>query len=363
MIIDRVKSILNKSTKQTVLLEDLIIHIAASPAKAREYETFKYDELSEIINTLIDDGILSPMGKKHDNKLHKLSLKYKINKTPETVPMQKEFLDEIKWFHDKLKPNRAIFKDYKMYKEYREQIKAVDKYLKTVERDEIIGINERSYELFNDEKLLSGQDKKEKSFPGLLALLGLNEKDLHCSKHYEPLLVFASSSFYAKNSRVILIIENLDTFWTFQKVIFRDNLMTNIDMVIYGAGNKITGGFNTYHEYGINENDKILYYGDLDSAGFDFYLRIKDENKSMQITLFKEVYEALIDCTKTREKLSNRGEKQIVLPDEKLRKVLQEFTDAEHKEIITKLIKEQKYIPQEALNYALIKERWSIVNG
>ena len=378
MEITKIKAELNNTKNNTVTLQDLTLKIAQNNAlKAMEYEAFKYDELASVVNSLVKDGILEPMKVGHDKRLHKLPLKYRINKTSNIPPMPKEYLDDIKWFHSKLKGNRDIYKDPTLYGKYREQIKVVDKFIKDIENGkieskEIIGINERSYELFTDEKLLSGQGKNKKSkteskegykFQGLLKLLGLNPIDLLCAKHYEPLLIFASSSFYSKISRTILIIENLDTFWTFQRAIFRDNIFSDIDMLIYGAGNKITGGFNTHAEFGINENDKILYYGDIDSAGLGFYLKIKDGNESLRIELFTEVYETLLNCTLTRVKLDNRGDKQSMMEDKELKRILNEFENPEHKEIIKTLIKEERYIPQEALNYAMIKERWSIVNG
>lgn len=374
MEINKIKEDLECYKNKTLTLEKLYdVIFENDKKKIKEYKDFKYNEIAKIVKDLIDDGILSPIGLNKKGELKKgysdktfynLPVKFEIVKTVNQKPMIKEYTTEINWFHSKLKGNKKIFNDIDLYVQYRNQIKKVDEYLKKYKTNEIISVNERSYELFNDEKFLSNQDKKvnkdEKKI-NFLQMLGLTEEDLHCQKHYEPLLVFASSTFYSKDVRKILIVENLDTFWSFQKIIFRDKIIADIDMIIYGAGNKITGGLSTYKQYDITENDSILYFGDIDSAGLNFYIQIKDKYP-LKIELFREAYEKLIDCTMTREKLNNRGKEQILLSDEKLERILNEFPNSKHKEVITNLIKEQKYIPQEALNYAILKERWTVDN-
>jgi len=369
MNIEKIKNELIKNYKPSTIGIDRLKLIVAENniKKANEYDNVRYDEFSSAVEKLIENGVILPIGfdakrgkqKKNTTNAMGFPLKYKIIRDSEEE-MPQEFIDEIKWLQgmDFTKP---IFKNPALYRKYREEINIISDYYKTHKTNEIISLNERSYELFNDEKFLSDQrrdkykNKIQKNKVEILKKLGMTEDNLHCKSSYEPLLVFASNSYYAKCSRRILIIENQDTYWTFQRLIFKDKTINDIDMLIFGAGNKITGGFNSYPQYEITEKDEILYFGDIDSKGFEIFLSLKDKFPMLNINMYTKLYELLIDCTLNKNHKENE---QVILPKDKLLVILENFNSEIHKGIIKKLIFERRYIPQEGLNYVMLKERW-----
>lgn len=369
MNIEKIKNELHKNYQSSTIDIDRLKLIVAENniKKANEYDNVRFDEFCSNVKKLVENAVLLPVGfdakkgkqKKNTTNAMGLPFKYKIIRDYEEE-MPQEFIDEIKWLQgmDFTKP---IFKNPSLYRKYREEINIISDYYKTHKTNEIISLNERSYELFNDEKFLSDQrrdkdkNKIQKSKVEILKKLGITQDALHCKSSYEPLLVFASNSYYAKSLRRILIIENQDTYWTFQRLIFKDKIINDIDMLIFGAGNKITGGFSSYPQYEITENDEILYFGDIDSKGFEIFLSLKDKFPMLNINMYTKLYELLIDCTLNK---SHKDNEQVILPKEKLDVILENFNSEIYRGIIKNLILEKKYIPQEGLNYVMLKERW-----
>lgn len=372
MRLDKIKNDIINYDNKTISLDNLKFIISGGNIeKLKEFTGFKYNEFIDIVNNLIENEIVIPQGKdkktgkmKNDkvDNYYKLPLKYNIMK-PDCKEMPLEYIKEINLLYG-MNFEKPVFKKPDLYEKYRKYIKIISDYLREHKgkQNEFISINERSYELFGDEKLLKDQDKVAEKLD-ILNTIGISEVDLHCKSNYEPLLVILSSSFYSKPARKILIIENLDTFWTFQKIIFKDKIISDIDMLIYGHGNKITGGFKTYEQYEITGKDEVLYFGDIDSAGLRFFLKLKKEFPNLIFKLLGKAYEMLMDATMDKDKLSNRGEFQEKLKDEELNEILEMFHEANHKTVIRDMIEKQTYIPQEALNYAILKERWTSYDG
>lgn len=372
MRLEKIKSDIINYDNKTINLDNLKFIIAGGNIeKLKEFTGFKYNEFIDIVNNLIENEIIIPQGKDKktgkmkNNKIdnyYKLPLKYNIIK-PDDEEMPMEFKKEINLLYG-MNFEKPVFKKLDLYVKYRKYIKIISNYLREYKdkSNEFISINERSYELFGDEKLLKDQDKFSEKLD-ILNTIGISEVDLHCKSNYEPLLVILSSSFYSKSARKILIIENLDTFWTFQKIIFKDKIISDIDMLIYGHGNKITGGFKTYEQYEITGNDEVLYFGDIDSAGLRFFLKLKRGFPNLNFKLFGKAYEMLMDATLDKHKLTNRGEFQEKLQEDSLNEILDMFHKTKHKTVIRDMIEKQTYIPQEALNYAILKERWTSYDG
>ena len=372
MKLEKIKNYIINYKNKTIELESLKFLIAeGNSEKIKEFTGLKYNEFIYIVNNLTENGIIIPQGKDKNtgkikkNKIdnyYKLPLKYNIMKS-NNKEMPMELIKEISLLYG-MNFEKTVFKKPDLYIKYRKYITIISNYLRKYKdnSNEFISINERSYELFGDEKLLKDQDKFSEKLD-ILNTIGISEIDLHCKSNYDPLLVILSSSFYSKPARKILIIENLDTFWTFQKIIFKDKIISDIDMLIYGHGNKITGGFKTYEQYEITGHDEILYFGDIDSSGFSFFLRLKKVFPNLNFKLFKKAYEMMIDYTMDKDKLPNRGEFQGKLKDEELSEILEMFHKANHKTVVKDMIEKQTYIPQEALNYAILKERWKSYDG
>jgi hypothetical protein len=242
--------------------------------------------------------------------------------------------------------------DYELDREY---ILKIDTYLKNKIQDECrIGVYERSYQIFSDEKFIKNPSEKTNRGEKILNHLGLSIQDLNCYENSVPMLCFIRESFYRNPIRRILIVENLDTYWTFQRCMTIDNSINDINMLLFGQGYAIVGTFAEYENYGIKENDHILYFGDIDSEGFKIYKQFRDKYSVLNIELAAKYYEMLVEIVKVKEFSQVKNEQEqidITMLDE----LLKDFKDAARL-FISDLVKKDKYIPQEALNYNLLKE-------
>jgi hypothetical protein len=162
-----------------------------------------------------------------------------------------------------------------------------------------ISLNERSYDLFGNEKFLASKEGKV-----LLKNSGLTIDDLCCFQTSEPFFYFLHPSVPLEN---ILIIENKDTFFSLKRLL-QDGVYDwdnkRFSLLIYGEGNKITKSIEFLEELEIDEQVPIYYYGDLDPEGISIYYRTKSKTKR-DIQPFKLFYEALWERKNNSRKWAN----------------------------------------------------------
>lgn len=300
------------------------------------------------INELIESEILKPTGKKTNNKRHPLHLKYRKVKKVEDFKKIKLEIAMIPFISTKYYLNHP-----KEYLEDKKYIDTIIEFLKETEKEEV-SLNERSYQLFNDEKFLKHPgSKKTAKGEQILKNLGLTSEDLHCYPSYEPFIHFISPSFMTKDKRTILIIENLDTFWSFKRLIYNDKDNPLFDMLIFGKGNSITGNFKYIEEYSVTLKDQIYYFGDIDAAGVNIYVSLIERFKDYNITLFTTAYEHLIDSV-VDEFITTSKKKQRINKSN-IEKFLSYF-DSEYKSKMSRILTKGYYIPQEAISLRKLKD-------
>ncbi|WP_032869262.1 Wadjet anti-phage system protein JetD domain-containing protein [Bacillus sp. UNC69MF] len=220
-------------------------------------------------------------------------------------------------------------------------------------KKEMFKANERSFELFRNEKFLL--DKEGIKF---LANLGLTLSDLNCRRTYEPFVEY--QPYPSRKPKIILIIENRDTFDSVKELMM-DGINTwsgiTFDMVIYGEGDKIQRSYYFLEEYQL-EDYEVYYFGDLDARGIHICSElIKIDNRIKPFTPF---YIELLNCygheplTRTIE----RKLKQTIIDDSlRLFSVFFEGAYIDELKKYTKIIQNvQTYIPQEGLNLAILRE-------
>ena len=208
-----------------------------------------------------------------------------------------------------------------------------------------ISQKERSFQIWQEEKYL--QDKGIT----LLKKLNIDVEELNCYGTNEPLAYYSTSKEVPQN---IIIIENMDTFYTIRKHIMDNDTEIfgeKIDTVIYGKGKGIQKSikdFDLVVDSSISDTrNKILYLGDLDFEGIIIYEGLEDTIKDKyNIKPFTEGYKKIID-----KALNNRYE--LPKTKEKQNKnisgsFLMHFNE-EYKEKILNILKKGLYIPQEIL--------------
>ena len=309
------------------------------------YHENSYHELYTRVNQLLIEEVITPIKSSGLNgKQPSLYKRYFIKEKQEDYS---DYLEEIRYT---LSPRLQLdyyVKHMDQYKKDRETIKCLDDYLKYAPHQEkMLSMNERSFQIWGREKYL----QKEGGLT-LIKQLGLTLEDLNV---YETTVPLAYYIHHKKVPQTLLIIENKDTFFSMRRHLLEGNETIcgiQIGTLVYGAGKQIIKSYAPFKmlaEPYLREQNKVLYFGDLDYEGIGIYNDLKEGSVyGKEITLFKEGYQKmLVKAEQARLPLPQTKEKQ--------RKVdIQSFTnffEAEEANQINAILQEGLYIPQESLN-------------
>lgn len=160
-----------------------------------------------------------------------------------------------------------------------------------------VSVNERSFELFGEEKYL------KKSKCAILGRLGLPEDFLACYMTSEPLV-----SWYSLNENThqnVLIVENLDPFVSLRRMMMESAgthsvqiLGIPISTVIYGGGKRIVSSFEDLLAYGQNwlkdPSNTFYYLGDFDYEGISIFESFISRYPLADIRLFTPGYYTML---------------------------------------------------------------------
>ena len=257
----------------------------------------------------------------------------------------------------------AYSKSPQAYTEDQRYILALDAFLKDPHQRESLGesisVNERSFQIFNDEKFLLSDRGRI-----FLQRIGRTLTDLSCYITTEPFFYIdyrskQSAGDHLAPSYTALIIENKDTFYSIKRFWQSGKRCiggVTFDLLIYGEGRKIVGSFAFAQEIaGLTlETMRVYYFGDLDPEGIDIFGSLVAVFPLFTIEPFAYCYQELIrlygrDAPLRREK------------EQKLRAVHEEtfltYFSPELGQEIQTIIHSKRYIPQEGLSYAFFAQR------
>ncbi|WP_099192689.1 Wadjet anti-phage system protein JetD domain-containing protein [Tepidibacter mesophilus] len=310
------------------------------------YKIEEHKETVELIKNLVSENRLKPITTSDLTPMYeRIYTKYRIIK----VKNEKDELDleEINYrIHPRL--NIEYYrKNIEEYRKNKEKIISLNKYLieKSESFSKIISVNERSYEIFNDEKFINSDKGKV-----ILKNLKIDIiKDLNVYKTPEP---FIYLSINRVSPQTVLIVENKDTYITISKMLLEGKciLERKIDTIVYGEGKKIISSINGINdditlEYLKNANNEFLYWGDIDREGFSIYSSLRRNFDLNTISLWEKPYKLMI--TKCNDKnLRKTPKEQKVNYEEGIETINDNVLKKEIEDILLK----GRYIPQEALN-------------
>lgn len=309
------------------------------------FQIYDYDKYIQLATSLIDESsILIPKGKKDNGKFPPFFTIFQINKPNYEIEVKNKTIG----MHPEL--NFSYY--YKRILEFNEDEEFIQKlsdflYNNINELDNPMSINERSYQIFKNEKFLK---ERGKSF---LKKIRYSFVKLNVYITHEPYFEYIHE---LKQTNTILIVENKDT-WDTMKRILQENNGCNLfgkhfNILIYGEGKKIIESFAFIEEKNYNNTFlDILYCGDIDNEGLFIYKKIVEKYKKYKIKLFSEIYKKMISLEGNLKNLRNSSNRQEKFNDFDLL----DF-DVENIEKIKYILNHNKILPQEILNYKVIQD-------
>ncbi|GAB6989884.1 Wadjet anti-phage system protein JetD domain-containing protein [Paenibacillus pini] len=298
----------------------------------------------QIVQSLHEEGEIIPLkANEESSKVPSLPLKWK--KRTNEVSQSWSDLQFVRAEAGNL--NVAFYKRHPEMQTELEwgRIETVLQFLPTRDSRIYISKEERSYELFGQEKWL---DKKEDG-DRFLKRIGITLEDFRAKSYGEPFVFWQNP--LSNSSKQALIVENLSAFHTIKRALITFNHIYNlqVDVLIYGEGYHIMRSFPFIDEVGAPE--KIYYAGDLDPHGLSILIDLCKNYPEYPLLPAENLYRAMI-----------RNHSQTTPANgEFLTTVLQDFlsrlkTDEETTRAIKDLWDCKRRIPQEAVNFETISK-------
>lgn len=307
-----------------------------------------YEKYAAIITNLSLKKVIKGIKSQGNNGM--IPPLYKVYQVEKEKKDYSEYISEIKLLSPLFNIEDYI-KRLEKYVNNRDWILKLDKFLKKEfkELEEQLSINERSFQIFGEEKFL------KENYRAIFETNSNLEKKLNFYKTPEPF--FSYDIDIDKNKLKALIFENKDTWYSFGKFLkenknIKENFMFN--SLIYGEGKKINRNYDSLTEFNETKYSgkeiEYFYFGDIDFEGIKIYENLKRINPHLKISLMKEFYKELIKRSKKIELPKTKDKQTEILEGIFFDEI---ESDAEY---VKEILKNRYYIPQELLNYKAIKE-------
>ncbi|MDD2555586.1 MAG: hypothetical protein PHX16_05325 [Syntrophaceticus sp.] len=316
--------------------------------KESDYQGF-YHKIME----LVEDGFLKPVkASKTNGKYSPLYNKYRIIKPKVDYT---DYFASIRQLHPDLNISGYLQKPA-LYLKHRDVVDGLSRYLWYSKEllDRPMSRKERSFSIWRWEKLI---DKHFALIREVLRFNGLGEDFLNYYDTPEPFFEYMNSR---QNQMNVLILENKDTWFTFRKLIqdTGKNVFagTQVDVLIYGEGNKISkrGALEQY-EAGMLRGKTgakgcFLYFGDLDREGIRLFFQARKANPCLDIKPFARLYHLMLDLAEGVELPESPDKRTVEAPIAEFASLL-DFADAD---LLTEILEKGCFIPQEIVNYQVL---------
>ncbi|MDE6671959.1 MAG: DUF2220 domain-containing protein [Ruminococcus sp.] len=281
-----------------------------------------------------------------------LYMKYRI------ISEKKDYSDviaEIKLLHHYINAEKFIRFPEK-YEKVRNLIFNLSEYLKNNPNslESPMSENEKAYLIWHDEKIL---DKPENI--RILKETGVFDK-LNVYSTPEPFFDYRIKSVPEN----VLVTENKDTWFTLRKIMLESHSGISLygkffDCVLYGEGRKVTKSESSLADYLSLDNfsGQVYYWGDIDYEGIGIFLSAEKVNSKLSIKPFISAYSDMIQefekiySVKYRNSFLCRKAQRIPENID----IFLSFFDSVISRKIEKYLAEGLYIPQEIINYNILK--------
>ena len=229
-----------------------------------------------------------------------------------------------------------------------EYIENIYKFLVSRDKREWASIEERSLELFYDEKYLKNKKDITKGKYGILNRLKITREDLKMKKYGEMFIYWNKGVEHIKK---VIILENHSTFFTYKRAaqVMGDIFGFVPDAIIYGEGKKIEDSLSFIDEITDSLEVEILYFGDIDAEGLGIYYRLKDKYKDLNMSLQYEAYKNLLNLCTRNYPAEGQNKNEIYL--EAFLQDMKPYLESSKLEKITEIWSNDFRVPQELIDY------------
>ncbi|WP_423798181.1 Wadjet anti-phage system protein JetD domain-containing protein [Neobacillus sp. SAB-20_R2A] len=306
-----------------------------------------YRNFVEIMLELSEEQIITPVKKSPLNgrrpSLHSEWWLEKANVQPQWSDMQILALSDLL--------NLAKYRQHLEWQtiEELERVQAIYTFLKQKDQFTWVTREERSFQLFGEEKLLANEGAV------LLQRLQLPLEALKARVYGEPFAFWPAPNRDIRLAKTVLIVENQSFYHTCRLLMNMGKDISGIrpDLLIYGEGKKIEKSFNFLRDITSHHDVSIQYVGDIDPEGWGIYIRLKDTYPEANIRLAVPIYEAMIKQNLSNKTETNQNENLIYLA-----RIIDEFKQHGHPELaeqIQLLWEQKRRVPQETLSLDTIE--------
>lgn len=336
-----------KKNRKRFYLVDLENYIRDSFGGSSKYlEKGGYIAFSKAMNKLKDENLVKEIKASAYNGLNPpLRLRWEIMVKEKKQNWDKskllKFSDLLDFTYYLNNPNFQSDKEW-------EYVENIYNFLKDRDKREWASVEERSLELFYDEKYLIARKDSPKGKYGILKRLKLSYDDLKM-KNYGEMFIYWNRG--TRDIRKVIILENHSTFFSYKKMAEKNKEIFGIapDILIYGEGNKIENSFAFIEEIGDISNMEVYYFGDIDSEGFGIYTRLKERYPNAYIKLQKQAYVHLISLCNRSYPWKGKVKNQVYL--DFFLKEMGDFLASDLRDKLINIWEKDFRIPQELINY------------
>lgn len=309
-----------------------------------------YPMFVAIIRDLVEDGIILPVKAKGMTcKSPALYYCYRILSRDEK-PEQEKRQQLLTYYHPII--NTSFYLNHvKEFEQEESYLSLLDSFLKespNLKNMIPITANERSFQIFRDEKwLLSAQGQK------FLQRVGLSLEVLRCYVTHEPFFYY-SKKIPSEGTVRVLVVENKDTFFSL-KTLFQEGVSSwdgvPFSLLVYGEGRKIEKSITFFNELDDYRNiaSEFYYFGDLDPEGISIWYALTGK---LPVEPFVPFYRALFEKYRFDAPVIRKS--QRFSPE-----AVEAFAAYFPVDIavgIKKMLLDGYYLPQEGLDYAFMRD-------
>jgi len=262
----------------------------------------------------------------------------------EEKPDYSAFRDELLYQTSPLIHVDYYLRHPEVYVQERPYVRRLSAYLQKRQATVTVSRNERSFEIWGEEKFLSGNARS------VLSHCGTTEAELNVYYTAEPFAYYAAGREVPQK---LLILENKDPFFGMRKFLLEGHeriLGEKIRTLIYGAGKRVVSSFREFdisaEPYMKQDGNTFLYFGDLDYEGIGIYESLAETFGERKVSPFVPAYLAMLCKGAQAETLPATREHQ----NKNVSGGFFSFFDTETVRRMQAILERGQYIPQEILN-------------